>query len=75
MARASGNKPEVKAKKRRKSIVKYFREVVSELKKVTWPNRKELINSTVAAIVFIIIFAIVVGLIDLILGQLLKLIT
>jgi len=75
MARASRNKPEAKAKKQKRGIIKYFREVVSELKKVSWPSRKELINSTVAAIVFIIVFAIVVGLVDLILGQLLKLIT
>ncbi|NLX71602.1 MAG: preprotein translocase subunit SecE [Clostridiales bacterium] len=75
MARASRNKPEAKTKKQKRGIIKYFREVVSELKKVSWPSRKELINSTVAAIVFIIVFAIVVGLVDLILGQLLKLIT
>ncbi|MGI6189861.1 MAG: preprotein translocase subunit SecE [Clostridiales bacterium] len=75
MARASKNKPEVKTKKRRRSIVKYFREVISELKKVSWPSRKELINSTIATIVFIVAFAIVVGVVDLILGQLLKLIS
>lgn len=70
MAKASPKKG-----KARKGIGKYFREVVSELKKVSWPSRNELINSTVAVIVVIVAFAIVVGIIDLILGQLLKLLT
>ena len=56
-------------------IRKYFRGVASELKKVSWPTRKELINSTVIVLVFIVVFAATVGLIDLGLGSLLKLIT
>lgn len=75
MAKIAQGKAETKASARRKKIVKYFRDVVSEVKKVSWPDRRELVNATVAAIVFIIIFAIVVGIVDLILGQLLKLIT
>ena len=30
----------------RKSIVKFFREVRTELKKVIWPTRSQLINNT-----------------------------
>jgi len=75
MAKVVQGKPDAKASNRKKRFVKYFREVVSELKKVSWPSRKELVNATIAAIVVIVIFAIVVGLVDLILGQLLKLIT
>ena len=36
----------------------------SELKKVTWPTRKELVNSTVAVIVIVIITAIIVFFLD-----------
>ena len=36
----------------------------SELKKVTWPTRKELINSTVAVIVIVVITAIIVFFLD-----------
>ena len=74
MARASKNKPEVKTKSE-KEYCKILSRIISELKKVSWPSRKELINSTIATIVFIVAFAIVVGVVDLILGQLLKLIS
>jgi preprotein translocase subunit SecE len=75
MAKIAQGKAETKASGKRKRVVKYFRDVISEVKKVSWPDRKELVNATIAAIVFIVIFAIVVGIVDLILGQLLKLIT
>ena len=55
-------------------IRKYFRGIASELKKVSWPTRKELINSTAVVLVFILVFATAVGLIDLGLGSLLNLI-
>ncbi|MCM8900401.1 preprotein translocase subunit SecE [Caldicoprobacter algeriensis] len=75
MAKIAQGKAETKVSSKRKRVVKYFRDVISEVKKVSWPDRKELVNATIAAIVFIVIFAIVVGIVDLILGQLLKLIT
>jgi preprotein translocase subunit SecE len=41
----------------------FFREVVSELRKVIWPTRKELLTYTSVVIVFLLIMtAIVVGL-------------
>ncbi|HHY82851.1 MAG TPA: preprotein translocase subunit SecE [Clostridiales bacterium] len=70
----TSKKPVVKDKKR-PDIKKYFRGVISELKKVTWPSRKELINTTIVVLAFILIFAVVVGIIDLGLGSLLDLIT
>ena len=55
---------------------KVFSGVVSEIKKVTWPTRKgKLMNTTVVVLVFILVFSVVVGLIDLGLGKLLELIT
>ncbi|NLC43286.1 MAG: preprotein translocase subunit SecE [Clostridiales bacterium] len=62
-------------KKKGTGIVKYFRGVVSEVKKVSWPSRKELINTTIIVVSFILIFSVIVGLIDLGLGALLELIT
>lgn len=62
-------------KKKQSRIVKYFRGVVSEVKKVTWPSRKELMNTTIVVVTFILIFSVIVGLIDLGLGALLNLIT
>ncbi len=62
-------------KKNRPGVVKYFRGVISETKKVSWPSRKELINTTIVVVSFILIFSVIVGLIDLGLGALLELIT
>ena len=36
----------------------------SELKKVTWPTRKELVNSTIAVIVIVVLTAIIVFFLD-----------
>ena len=71
----TSKKKVVKDKKRSGGVKKYFRGVVSELKKVTWPTRKELANTTMVVLAFILIFSIVVGVIDLGLGKLLELIT
>ncbi len=62
-------------KERKAGIVKFFRSVISEMKKVTWPTRKELVNYTIVVIVVVIIVAAVVGVMDLGFGQLLQLIT
>ena len=66
---------QVVSEKKRLSIRKYFRGVASEMKKVSWPSRKELMNTTMVVLAFILIFSVVVGIIDLGLGKLLELIT
>ena len=50
---------EVKEKK-----TSYFKAMKSELKKVTWPTPKELINNTIAVISFVIIIALIVFILD-----------
>mgnify|MGYP001055329925 CR=1 FL=1 len=52
-----------------KKIFKFFREVRLEMKKVTWPNRKEITGSTVVVIITVIIVSIYLGIIDNILQQ------
>ena len=39
----------------KKSKSNFFREMKSELKKVVWPTKKELINNTCAVIAFVVI--------------------
>lgn len=51
-------------KKGRKGPIKYFKEVFSELKKVTWPTFKELVKHTGAVILFILVMGIVIFGID-----------
>ena len=40
-----------------KRVAKWFREMKSELKKVVWPTRKQLINNTVVSVVVMLISA------------------
>ena len=61
-------------KKRKFNIVKTFRDMRAELKKVTWPSKKELIRQSVVVVVFVLILTIVVGLMDAGLSALLKLV-
>ena len=42
----------------------FFREVISELGKVIWPTRKELLTYTAVVIVFVAIIMTIVGLLD-----------
>lgn len=44
---------------------RFFREVVSELRKVIWPTRKELITYATVVLVFVAIMLTIVGLLDL----------
>jgi len=46
----------------------YIRDVIGELKKVTWPNREELRGSTITVVVFSILSTIFVFFTDLSLG-------
>ena len=52
-------------KKLPSGIAKFYRNVIHELKRVTWPTRKALLNYTIVVIVTIIIFAIILGVFDL----------
>ena len=50
-------------------LVNFIKEARAELKKVTWPNRKELISSTVVVLITVVLVAIYLGLIDLLFSQ------
>jgi len=50
----------------------YFREVQSELKKVTWTSKVELIFCTKAVIIATFIFGLSIYLVDLLIGMMLK---
>lgn len=71
-------KKEVKkegAKKRPKfNLIQKWREMVAELKKVTWPSRKELIRHSIVVVVFVVLITAVIAVYDLALSSLIKLI-
>lgn len=56
-----------------RKIAQFFSNSYGELKRVVWPSRSEVANSTRVVIISISIFAIVLGLIDLALLQLIDL--
>ncbi|HUV29909.1 MAG TPA: preprotein translocase subunit SecE [Acidobacteriota bacterium] len=45
-------------------IQKYLKEIMAELRKMTWPNRDELVGSTIVTMVVSMIIAIFVGIVD-----------
>ncbi|MFH1685940.1 MAG: preprotein translocase subunit SecE [bacterium] len=49
-------------------IKKFLKEVVAELRKVTWPTKDELVGSTIVTIVVSLIVAIFIGIVDRILS-------
>jgi preprotein translocase subunit SecE len=51
----------------------FFREVRTELKKVTWPSRKETIASTSVVLVLVFLVAVYLGLVDVVLSRTVKL--
>lgn len=53
-------------------VVLFFKEVLAELHKITWPKRDEFIGSTIVVIVFVIFFSIILGSMDLVFSTLLK---
>jgi preprotein translocase subunit SecE len=52
--------------------VQFLREVKIELKKVTWPTRKQTLGSTAVVIVLVMIISVFLGLVDLSLGNLVR---
>ncbi len=50
-------------------IRQFFREVRSELRKVTWPSRDEVKVLTIIVVLFVAIFTAFIGVVDLILSR------
>lgn len=54
-------------------VKKFFREVKAEMRKVSWPNKKELIAYTGVVFISVVLIAALIGLIDGIFARLLEL--
>ena len=54
-------------------IKRFFREVKTELSKVTWPARKEVLASTAVVLVFVVIVSLYLGLVDFVISKLVRL--
>lgn len=53
-------------KKSGNKFVKFFKEVKSEMKKVVWPSKKQVINNTLIVIASVLIVGVVIWLLDLV---------
>ena len=52
---------------------KFVSEVRSELKKVVWPTKKELVNYTIAVFIAVILISVIIGIVDTVFAELFKL--
>jgi len=55
-------------------IGRFLKEVRLEMKRVTWPNRREVSGATWVVVVTVVIIALFIGVVDLMLVRLLRLI-
>ncbi len=63
------------AEKKTNKLMKFFKETKSELKKVTWPGKEQLIHNTLIILAFIIITCIILSLCDTAFAWLVDLVT
>ena len=47
-----------------KNIGKFFKNMWHELKKVTWPTKKDVLNYSLVVFAFMVVMGIIIGLID-----------
>jgi preprotein translocase subunit SecE len=58
-----------------RGIVTFYHDVVAEMRKVTWPERAQVRQATIAIIIFVLLIGLVIFLLDLVLqGVLVRLI-
>ncbi len=54
-----------------RGLVNFYNEVVAEMRKVTWPDRPQVRQATIAIIIFVLLIGLVIFLLDLVLQGLL----
>lgn len=52
---------------------RFFKEARAEVKKVVWPNKKELINYTAVVFITVLIVSVILGIVDTIFSRLFQL--
>ena len=48
-------------------IVTFYHEVVAEMRKVTWPDREQLKDTTIKIIIFVLFIGAILGILDVLL--------
>jgi len=62
------------ARKQPNAIQRFFRETVGELRKVSWPTRREAVNLTIIVLAVVAFTTILLGSLDLLFNWLLSLV-
>ena len=73
MAKSASRKPKSRSKARRRrenAIVRYLRETLAELKRVSWPTRQEATRLTLIVLVTTVAMSAFLGIVDLLSTQL-----
>ena len=55
-------------------LINYLREVVAELRKVIWPNRKQMVTYTTVVLIFLAFMVALIGVVDLGLARLVSMV-
>lgn len=50
-----------KSKDKNSGIIQFFREVKAEVKRITWPSKKEIKKASTAVVAFCLFYLVVVG--------------
>ena len=48
-------------------VVNFYHEVVTEMRKVTWPDREQLKDTTIKIIIFVLFIGAILGILDVLL--------
>ena len=64
MADKAVKKPNI-FKRMGRAISRFFRDTRGEMKKVVWPSRKQVINNCIVVLVFVVLAAVLIFLLDL----------
>ena len=72
-AKPQKSKPAKAKKEKSKKASKFFADLKSEMKKITWFSKKDTLKSSGLVIAVLVVFAIVIGAIDWSFGQLVAL--
>jgi len=57
------------ARKQQNAVQRYFNETIGELRKVSWPTRREATNLTIIVIVVTVAMSLLLGFLDFVFAQ------
>ena len=74
MAKKKASNRKTTTRKQENVVVRYYRETVGELRKVSWPTRQEAVNLTSITLVVIVAMSAFLGTLDYVFNRLFALI-